>query len=216
MTTWQILSGPAISGLAKRWLVQFLVLLIALPPAASAQATPAAGANQVTQSLKVTPLAGNNEMNDLERRVFAPLVVQVLDQENRPVEGADVTFRFPVNTPGATFVDGKNSVTVKTNVDGQASAVGWTATGTGRFQVQVTATRGNEIGSAVVIMTNVTRVADDLRTKEPVKHWYSSKWVKIGLIAGAGAVATAVILANRGGSTTLTAVPGFPTIGGIQ
>ena len=61
------------------------------------------------------------------------------------------------------------------------------------------------------------RVTDDLRKTAPAKHWYSSKWVKIGLVAGAGAVVTAVILANRGGgSTTLTAVPGFPTIGGIQ
>ena len=60
-------------------------------------------------------LAGSGEMNDLERRVMAPLVVQVLDQNDRPMEGAEVVFRFPLNGPGATFPGGKNSVIVRTN-----------------------------------------------------------------------------------------------------
>src|ERR1700690_1774219 len=125
----------------NRWLPAFLALLLALPPQAAGQSqAPAATVPSpvAIQSLKIIPLAGNEEMNDLQRRIMAPLVVQVLDQDSRPVEGADVTFRFPVMGPSAMFADQKNAATVRTNADGQASAVGWSANGmVGRFQLQV-------------------------------------------------------------------------------
>ncbi len=200
----------------------FLALLLALPPAAAGQpqAPAAAPSPVVNQSLKIIPLAGNEEMNDMQHRVMAPLVVQVLDQESRPVEGADVTFRFPVMGPSAMFADQKNAATVRTNADGQASAVGWAANGmVGRFQLQVTAARGNDLGTAVLFMTNVTTISGETR-KKPKSVW-SSKWTKIAIVAGAAAIVVGVVLATRGGSstpstTTITAVPGFPTIGGGQ
>ena len=68
-------------------------------------------------------------------------------------------FRFPLDGPSATFADQKNAQTFRTNADGQAAAIGWTANGkVGTFQVQVTASRGNELGSATISMTNVTRI----------------------------------------------------------
>src|SRR5208282_6889788 len=39
----------------------------------------------VVQDLRVMPLAGKGAMNDLERHVMTPLVVQVLDKNDRPV-----------------------------------------------------------------------------------------------------------------------------------
>ncbi len=98
------------------------------PPAAPNPAPPPSAALPVEQSLKILVLAGNGEMNDLERRVMAPLVVQVLDQNDRPVDGAEVVFRFPLNGPTATFSGGKSSDTVRTNAGGQAAAVNWMAT----------------------------------------------------------------------------------------
>src|ERR1700732_4786532 len=84
------------------------------PTAQPAAATPMAPLPMI-KSLKVTALAGNKDVNDLERGLMAPLVVQVLDQNDRPVEGAEVVFRFPLNGPGATFRGGNNSQTVHTN-----------------------------------------------------------------------------------------------------
>lgn len=114
-------------------------------------------------------------------------------------------------------------MTVRTNSDGQAAAVGWTANNqVGTFQVQVTASRGNEQGSAAISMTNVTRIVSAEKTKR--KSWWSSRWAKIGVIAGAAGVVAAIVLATRGGSSkstttttgtpTITASPGPPTIGG--
>lgn len=207
---------------ANRWLTQFLILLLALPATVAAQAPPApGGAAPTAQSLKIVPLAGDGEMNDLQRKIMAPLVVQVLDQESRPVEGAEVTFRFPLTGAGVIFPDQKNSTTTRTNADGQAAAAGWTANGmTGRFQIQVTASRGAEFGTAVLFMTNATTLTEDGKKKR--KSLWSSKWTKIAVIAGAAAVVAVVILATRNSgdgsskTVTITAVPGFPTIGGAQ
>jgi hypothetical protein len=204
-----------------RWLPQLLIALLALPPGAGAQQPPAQSKPEApaptVQSLRVIALAGNGEFNDLASHVMAPLVVQVLDRNARPVEGADVTFRFPLTGPGARYANQATSQTVRTDLDGQAAATGWTASGgPGTFRVQVTASRGNEQGQTMVTMTNVATLANAPR--EQTKHWWSSKWGKIGLIAGgAAAVAAIVIVKTRGsGTTTITGVPGFPTIGGPQ
>src|SRR5712692_9173328 len=128
MIHWGItMHNPADGNLrSQRWLPQVLAILMLLTPAYADDQAPAApetppAATQtappssqptpvkpmaplpVVKGLKVLVLAGNGEMNDLERRVMAPLVVQVLDQNDRPVEGADVVFRFPLKGPSAAF-----------------------------------------------------------------------------------------------------------------
>ncbi|SRR5579884_193624 len=188
------------------------------PPYAAAPVPPAIAAT--VQDLRIIPLTVNNETNDLQRRIMAPLVVQVLDQESRPLEGVDVTFRFPLNGPSATFADGQTSRTTRTNAEGQAAATGWMANRTaGTFQVQVTATRGNQMGQTMIAMTNATRILDESKDKNN-KHWYSSKRATIGIVAGAAAaVAITVLAATHGGGSSspgviaVTASPGSPTIG---
>jgi hypothetical protein len=210
----------------KCWLPYGLAGLLVLPlnvsaqaPASTPQAAPVTQPATV-QSLKIIPLSGNQGMNDLERKIMVSLVVQVVDQSDQPVDGADVVFRFPLNGPGATFANQKIAQTFRTNADGQASATGWTSNGkVGTFRVQVTASRGNELGFATISMTNVTRIVGGARVRE--KHWWSSKGAKIGIAVGAAAViAVAVILATRGSGskspTVITATPGSPTIGAPQ
>lgn len=202
-----------------RWLPQTLAVLLALPPGLSAQA-PVAPQPATIKSLKVVALAGSQEMNDLERKVMAPLVVQVLDQNDQPVEGADVIFRFPLTGPSASFSDQKNAETFRTNADGQAAAVGWMANQeVGTFKLQVTASRGNELGSTTISMTNVTRITEADKTRR--KKWWTTRWGKIAIVAGAAGVALAVILATRSGSSSpkvvvVTGTPGSPTVGGPQ
>jgi hypothetical protein len=208
-------------GLRVRWLSPFLAVLLALPQNASAQ-QPVAPQQQpiplpTVQTLKVLPLAGNGATNDLERGIMSPLVVQILDQNSRPVDGAQVVFRFPLRGPSAVFPNQQTSQTARTNADGQAAAVGWVANKeVGSFQVQVSASRGNEVGSATITMANATRVVAEVQAKHKSK--WSSKWVKIGIIAGAAGIAAGVVLATRGGggssNTTVTVSPGSPTIGG--
>jgi hypothetical protein len=175
----------------------------------------------VEQSLNVRILAGSDEENDLERRIMAPLVVQVTDRNARPVVTADVVFRFPLSGPGAVFAGGKTSETVRTNSDGQASALNWMANGqVGKFQVHVTATYGNQVGEATLSMINVARVVEE-KPKSQAASWWSHRWVKIAVIGGAAAaIGIGVFLATRGGSKGssggVTVAPGSPTVGAPQ
>lgn len=195
-----------------------LSLSLVVPTSTLAQQQPGAA---TSQTLNILPLAGHNEANDLQRKVMAPLVVNVLDQNGRPVDGADVVFRFPVVGPSATFPNQQSNGTFRTDVDGQAAATGWMANNqVGSFRVQVLATRGNETGEASIIMTNVAR-AEDVPVKSQ-KSWWSKKWVKIAIIAGAAAAAGGTVWAMQGGNGTVTSngaavvvgIPGSPTIGG--
>jgi hypothetical protein len=213
---------PARGVLRVQWLPPFLAVLLALPPNLAAQ-QPAAQPQQpvvlpAVQTLKILILAGNGATNNLETGIMSPLVVQVLDQNSRPVECAQVVFRFPLRGPGAEFPNLQTSQTARTNADGQAAAVGWVANKeAGSFQVQVSASRGNELGSATITMTNASRIVSQDQVKHKSK---SSKWVKIGIIAAVAAgVTVGVVLGTRGGgggpnTTTVTASPGSPTIGG--
>lgn len=177
----------------------------------------------VIQNLKLLALAGNGEMNDLERKVMAPLVIQVLDQNDRPVEGAQVVFRFPLNGPGATFTGGKTSQTVRSNGTGEAAAVNWMANGeVGTFDIHVTATYGNEVGETTLKMQNVSRIVEAQGTNKRAKqsHWYSPTWVKVAIVAGAAAAAVGIVLATRGGghssssnTVPITITPGSPSVG---
>lgn len=233
-----------------RWLASVLALVLTItpmfageqsppasqPPPAAPTAAPAPqtapGAQPiqpmaplpVSRSLKVVALAGSGEVNDLERHIMAPLVVQVLDQTDRPAEGAEVVFRFPLNGPGAVFPGGKNSQTVRTNGTGQAAALNWVANNeVGTFEVHVSATYGNQIGETTIKMSNATRIADeDIRKHKQHGSWWSPTWVKLVVIGGGAAAVAGIILATRGGGgttpapapPTITITPGTPSVGG--
>lgn len=231
-----------------RWLPQLLSMLLAFtpvfangqtgapqqppaaqPPAApqpagSAAEPPKPAALPTVQGLKVIPLAGKGEMNDIERKLMAPLVVEVLDQNDRPVENAEVVFRFPIQGPSAMFPGGKTSQTARTNGQGQAAAMNWIANNElGRFDVHVAASYANQIGEATLSMSNVNKIVEKVGNtgNREKRGWFSPTWVKIAVIAGGAAVAVGIVLATRGGASTgtaatpptITITPGPPTVG---
>lgn len=208
-----------ICAFSRGCLAPVLILALAIPRAAVAQvpATPPQEprpAPAITRTLQVLALAGDGETNDMEGKVMAPLVVQVLDLSARPADGASVTFRFPLGGPSAQFPNQSQVQTVRTNSDGQAAATGWTANGVpGPFRVRVVAQRGNETGDTVITMINGSAAARAKRD-EP-KKWWNSGWFKFALIAGAAGGVTAGILLTRGNTPAITVTPGTPTIGGV-
>ena len=237
--------NPLSRRLRRRWLPQAIAVLLvvtqiqaaeqaaapAQAPAATPLGTPTPAPQTpaqpvsplpVEQSLKILVLAGSGESNDLERRVMAPLVVQVLDRNERAVEGAEVVFRFPINGPGATFLGGKTSITVRTNGGGQAAALNWMANGqVGTFQVHVNASYGNQVGETTVSMSNVTRVANQGKQAQRAKgeSLWSHGWFKIAVIGGAAvAIGLGVYFGTRGGGakpgSTVTITPGSPGVSG--
>jgi hypothetical protein len=174
------------------------------------------------QNLKIFVLAGQGEMNDLERRVMAPVVVEVRDQNDQPIEGAEVIFRFPPTGPSASFTDQKPARTVRTNGQGQAAATGWIANNqVGSFTLNVTAGYGNQMGQAAIKMFNVTRITDDMvKDRKKKRAWYASRKWQILMAVGAGAAIAGIVLATGKDSAattappTITITPGTVTIGG--
>ena len=187
--------------------------------------SPQAPAAPTIESLKVIPLAGRDEVNDIQRRVMAPLVVEVLDHNDRPVQNAEVVFRFPLQGPGATFPGAKTSLTARTNGQGQVAAMNWMANNEiGRVDVHVSASYGNQVGSVTFSMINANNVPQGKGAgarvgTEKRGGWFSPTWVKVAVIGGAAAIAAGVFLATRGGSkssssSTITITPGSPSVGG--
>lgn len=197
-------------------------------PASGAQAAPAqfpaAGpappavqqgqvAAPMVQSLKVIVLQGDRAINDIGTRIGVQPVIEVRDDNDRPVEGANVIFRLPPNGPGGTF-DGKSlSKSARTNVQGQAGVTGFAPNSeVGRFDIHVTAISGNRMGEAVIPESNSERrfvLAPPPIRKAP---WWRNKYVIVG---GAAVVAAGIALAvvHSGSGKSVTITPGTATIG---
>jgi hypothetical protein len=186
-----------------------LLVVLTLSCAQSwAQQAPPATTNppdsKMSEKLRVLVLEGEHSLNDTERGLPALTVVEVRDENDRPVENADVTFRLPPSGPGGSFPGQKFSRTVRTNAQGQAAPTGLTLNHElGAFAITVTAIYGTLMGRATIHQTNEARVNTVSGTR--INGGFLSKWGKWKWIAAAGLTAGAVvgiILATRGGSST--------------
>lgn len=172
----------------------------------------------VAGSLKILVLEGQGATNNVARSLVTPPVIEVRDRDDRPVEGASVTFRLPPSGASGVFAGGRLTKTVLTNVQGQAIASGLTLNKElGRMDIHVTASIGSRMGEADVVQSNTA----DRFAMAPEAPNRKGKWKKWAIIGGAVVAATvvAVVLATRGGSGasspdhTITLTPGPVTIG---
>jgi hypothetical protein len=170
--------------------------------------TPAAGA------LKVVVLKGEGAINSIKSKTAAAPVVEVRDDQDKPVSGAEVVFQLPAMGPGAVFNGWMRTQTARTDAQGQAAALGMIPNDEpGRFNIKVTATQGKRTGSVVIGQSNAAGAG----TARASKKSHTAIWIAVGLAAAgiAGGVA-----ATRGGSSTATSTtpvtitPGTVTIAG--
>lgn len=195
----------------------FLVFLLAVCLQAQQipEAQPGARSSEMqTTAIRIIPLIGDNAINSIPLRTSVEPVIEVRDQNDRPIEGAEVTFELPQAGPGASFGGQSNTFTTRTNSQGQAAAVGMRAnTQAGQFRIKVTATHAGVTGQQFLTQTNsLKEVIDD----EP-KQGRSKRWLWIAAIGGGAAAA--VILATTGGSSStesgvVSVNPGAVTVGG--
>jgi hypothetical protein len=167
-------------------------------------------------SLKILVLEGEGAVNNIEKRKGTPPVVEVRDENDRPVEGATVVFRLPPAGPGASFPGQQLSKSFRTNVQGQAIATGLLPNReAGRFRIHVTATADNRIGETDISQTNSPDTfSSRQQPTSKLPHWW--KWAAVGIAAAA---VVGIVVATTGGSSsspahTVTVTPGPVTIGG--
>lgn len=166
----------------------------------------------VTQSLKILVLEGQHSVNDVTRRIGVQPVVEVRDENDRPVEGANVIFRLPPNGPGGTFDGHALSETVRTNGHGQAGASGFAPNAApGTFDIHVTALLGSRMGQATITQTNAANRLVMVAPQVNKKPMWRNKYVLIA-IGAAAAAGIALAVASGSGNKGVTITPGPVTI----
>jgi hypothetical protein len=196
-------------------LVTCFAILIALK---TAPRVSAAQENPVNSQLRIVILEGDGAINNIRQRTAREPIVQVEDENRKPVAGAMVLFTLPDSGPGAVFPNGSKTLITYTDPKGQAKAKGLKPNSiAGSYQITVNVTSQGLKASAVIGQTNALAAA-------AAAGGISAKLLAIIAIAG-GAAAAGAIAATSGGNnsptpTTPTPVPtatvtaGAPTVGG--
>jgi hypothetical protein len=169
--------------------------------------------------LQIVIVEGEGAINNMKQRVNREPIVQVEDQNHKPVAGAAIIFFLPNDGPGGTFVNGSTTLTTTTNAQGQAVARGIRFNNLpGTMQIRVAASLAGQTASAVISQTNVLGVAASGGSIGGIG--LTTKLLIIGAIVG-GAVAAGVVIANHSGGgsnpaapATITITPGTVTVGG--
>ena len=177
----------------QRWrlpfavLCQMVILHAALAPASIAQA-----------KLRIVVTQGEGVRNVSQQIAPKPLMVRVLDANNRPVEGAAVTFIAPEVGPSWEFSSDSKSIRVPTDSNGVANAGPYHPNGfAGGYMIQVRAEFQGASATAAISQANVSRGGGHKKV--------------IAIIAIAGAAAGAAVAAHSSGSSSSSS-SGSPTI----
>jgi hypothetical protein len=158
--------------------------------------------------LQILILDGEGALNDIRQGVAREPIVQVEDENHKPVAGAVVVFTLPESGPSGSFLGGSKILTVVTDAQGKATATGLKPnTVSGQFQVRVTASYQKQTAQKAISQTN------SLGAKPVPVHAFPMKAVVIGA-AVAGAVVVGVVVATHsGGTNAATITAGTPTFG---
>jgi hypothetical protein len=154
---------------------------------------------EATGDLKIVVLAGENAVNNIRSKIAVPPAVEVRDQNDQPVVGAEVVFRLPASGAGGVFSGWLDYQVVKTDEKGRAAASGLTPNDQeGRFNIKVTATQGKRSGTVVIAQTNTSARV------EGTSKSHTKLYVILGAVA-VGAVVGGVAAAHGSGSSAATA-----------
>jgi hypothetical protein len=168
--------------------------------------------------LHVTVVAGEgvtHNVTQIEKKGRYDPIVQVEDENGKPIQGASVVFALPAQGPGGTFENSTQTLVVTTDAHGRAIARGIRLNKlTGPFAIRVTASYQGRSATATISQTTISAV---IRANGPFGVSTKS-WVITGLtlLAIGGAVFAYKDLKSGPNSNTITATPGTPVVGGPQ
>jgi hypothetical protein len=168
---------------------------------------------QEAPKLNIVIVEGDGALNNVKQRVNREPIVQVEDENHKPVAGAAVVFFLPTTGPSGTFANGSQTLTVTTDNLGRAAAKGIRPNHqTGKMEIRVTASSNGLTASAVISQMNVLGAGAAVGL---------STTAKVLIIVGvaAGAAAGAIVATRNGGSSSsgggnsVTITAGTPTVG---
>jgi hypothetical protein len=193
-------------------LAEMIAITYAIPPIRAQAPEP--------QQLTISILEGEGAINNIRQRTAREAIVQVQDENHKPVAGVAVTFFLADHGASGVFSNGSRSLTVMTDTNGQAAMRGMTPNNmAGKMEIRVSARLGNLNADAVITQTNAAGAA--------ATGGAGISGKVIAIIVGVVAVAAVgAIVATHGGSSTpatptptptpsvvVTITPGTPTVG---
>jgi hypothetical protein len=193
--------------------VSYLSVLLIL---ANLSSLPAAA--QAPPVVIVTVLEGEGAVNNVKSKAAKSPVIEVDDENHRPIAGAAVVFFLPDQGPSGVFMNGSRTLTVTTDPMGRAAAVGIRPNNlNGPMQIRITASFQGQTASAVVNQTN-----EGGNSSGGGGMSTGTKVAIILLIVG-GAAAGGILAATHGGGSSsssssssapaIVITPGTPTVG---
>lgn len=172
------------------------------------------------KALHIVILEGEGALNNIRQRTAREPIVQVQDENHKPVAGALVLFTIHGGASGAggTFADGATSLTVTTGADGRAIAHGLQINQVpGTYTITVEATFGTLEAVATIQQTDTSSSQEQSQATQPaakngtsfLKKFVSKPTLLVA--AAAGVAVVVVVLSTRSKGTTITA--GTGTVG---
>ncbi len=172
---------------------------------------------QPTGKINLVIVEGEGAINNVRQRTARAPIVQVEDENHKPIAGAAVVFTLPSQGAGGTFAGGAQTLTITTDAQGRAVARGFRPNSTtGNYQIRVSTAFNGQTASTVISQSNVLAGGAAATAGAGI----SAKLIAV-IAVGAAAVAGGVVAATRGGGTpastvpaaTVTISPGSGTVG---
>jgi len=178
-----------------------LIFLLAVPEMQQAAFAQAPGGK-----LNLIIVEGEGAINNVRQRTAREPIVQVQDENNRPVAGAAVVFLLPESGPGGTFAGAARSLKVITDNQGRAIAKGLRLNDVaGKFQIKVEASYKGMTATTSINQSNA------VLTAASTGGGLSGKMIAL-LVAIGAAAAAGIVIATRGDDPVATS-PNSPTGG---
>src|SRR5579884_3742204 len=131
----------------------FSIVLVCLIATQTAQ--PAAGAQaEGAPGLQIVILDGEGAINNIRQRTAREPIVQVEDENHKPVAGATILFLLPDSGPGGTFANGTRAFHTVTDADGRARAQMKPNSTAGNWDIIVQASFAGATASATIHQQN--------------------------------------------------------------
>lgn len=190
---------PRASGLLCIMLAEIVAVTYTTPPVHAQAPAP----KQITISI----LEGEGAINNIKQRTAREAIVQVQDENHKPVAGVAVTFFLADHGASGVFANGSQSLTVMTDANGQAAMRGMVPNNmAGKMEIRVSARLGNLNADATITQTNAAGAAAAGGAA------ISGKVIAL-IVVVAAAAAVGAIVATHGGSSSsnTTTIPSGPT-----
>ncbi|MBI1789348.1 MAG: carboxypeptidase regulatory-like domain-containing protein [Acidobacteria bacterium] len=183
------------------------------------------GAAQQAGKLKIAIIEGEGAINNIKQRIAREPIVEVQDENDRPVAGAVVVFTLPQRGAGGVFSNGSNMMTAVTDEKGRAAARGLKPNSvSGEFEIAVSASYQGLAATARIRQVNSPTGAGG-GAGAAGKAAGGGAGKIIAIVAVIGGAAAGGLVASRGGKSstgsttppppppTTTISPGTGTVG---